>query len=40
MAEVSIEKLAADIGTSVDRLVKQFKDADIVKPDNVTCSHD
>ena len=27
MADVSIEKLASDIGTTVDRLVGQFKDA-------------
>lgn len=31
MADVSIEKLASDIGTTVDRLVGQFKDAGIVK---------
>lgn len=31
MAEVSIEKLAADIGTEVDRLVQQFKDAGLTK---------
>ncbi|MBU3023178.1 translation initiation factor IF-2 [Aestuariibacter sp. A3R04] len=31
MAEVSIEKLANDIGTTVDRLVTQFKDAGITK---------
>jgi translation initiation factor IF-2 len=31
MAEVSIEKLATDIGTSVDRLVQQFKDAGLDK---------
>ena len=31
MAEVSIEKLAEDIGTSVDRLVQQFKDAGLTK---------
>ncbi|GEA13064.1 translation initiation factor IF-2 [Alteromonas sp. KUL49] len=31
MAEVSIEKLASDIGTNVDRLVSQFKDAGITK---------
>ncbi|GGD75479.1 translation initiation factor IF-2 [Lacimicrobium alkaliphilum] len=31
MADVSIEKLAGDIGTSVDRLVKQFADAGIKK---------
>ena len=40
MAEVSIEKLAADIGTSVDRLVKQFKDADIVKAANENVTED
>jgi len=31
MAEVSIEKLASDISTTVDRLLKQFKDAGIEK---------
>merc|ERR1711976_1075102 len=31
MADVSIEKLASDIGTTVDRLVGQFKDAGIPK---------
>ncbi|GGF55032.1 translation initiation factor IF-2 [Alteromonas lipolytica] len=31
MADVSIEKLASDIGTSVDRLVSQFSDAGIKK---------
>jgi translation initiation factor IF-2 len=31
MAEVSIEKLASDIGTSVDRLVQQFKDSGVEK---------
>ena len=31
MADVSIEKLASDIGTTVDRLVGKFKDAGIVK---------
>ncbi len=31
MAEVSIEKLASDISTTVDRLLKQFKDAGIQK---------
>jgi translation initiation factor IF-2 len=38
MAEVSIEKLASDIGTSVDRLVQQFKDSGVVKTatDSVT----
>ena len=45
MAEVSIEKLATDIGTTVDRLVQQFKSAgidkvagaDIQKTKNVFC---
>jgi translation initiation factor IF-2 len=38
MAEVSIEKLATDIGTTVDRLVQQFKDSGVTKSvgDNVT----
>ncbi|MDG1253923.1 MAG: translation initiation factor IF-2 [Glaciecola sp.] len=38
MSEVSIEKLAGDIGTNVDRLVQQFKDAGLTKKigDNVT----
>ena len=38
MAEVSIEKLANDIGTTVDRLVSQFSDAGISKKagENVT----
>ena len=38
MAEVSIEKLATDIGTAVDRLLTQFKDAGIEKKasDSVT----
>ncbi|GAB54836.1 translation initiation factor IF-2 [Glaciecola punicea ACAM 611] len=38
MAEVTIEKLASDISTTVDRLLKQFKDAGIDKAaaDNVT----
>ncbi|WP_395342843.1 translation initiation factor IF-2 [Ningiella sp. W23] len=31
MAEVSIEKLASDIGTAVDRLVQQFKDSGVEK---------
>ena len=31
MAEVSVEKLASDIGTTVDRLVSQFNDAGIIK---------
>ena len=34
MAEVSLEKLAGDIGTSVDRLVQQFADAGIKKSVN------
>ncbi|MFT4993973.1 MAG: translation initiation factor IF-2 [Paraglaciecola sp.] len=40
MAEVSIEKLATDIGTSVDRLVQQFKDANIVKTANAQVTED
>jgi len=38
MAEVSVEKLASDIGTTVDRLVSQFNDAGIVNgaQDSVT----
>ena len=38
MSEVSIEKLAGDISTNVDRLVQQFKDAGLVKKagDNVS----
>lgn len=38
MAEVSIDKLAEDIGTTVDRLVQQFKDAGLTKQvgDSVT----
>jgi translation initiation factor IF-2 len=31
MSEVTLEKLASDIGTNVDRLVQQFKDAGIDK---------
>ena len=31
MAEVTIEKLASDVGTTVDRLVQQFADAGIPK---------
>ncbi|WP_018981985.1 translation initiation factor IF-2 [Salinimonas chungwhensis] len=31
MAEVSVEKLASDIGTTVDRLVSQFKEAGMSK---------
>ncbi len=34
MAEVSIEKLANDIKTTVDRLLKQFKDAGIEKSES------
>jgi translation initiation factor IF-2 len=40
MAEVSIAKLATDIGTSVDRLVQQFKDAGIVKTAEAQVSED
>ena len=38
MSEVSIEKLASDIKTPLDRLVQQFKDAGLDKKpgDNVT----
>jgi translation initiation factor IF-2 len=38
MADVSIEKLASDIGTSIDRLVQQFKESGLEKKagDNVT----
>ncbi len=38
MADVSIDKLASDIGTTVDKLVQQFKDAGISKTasDSVT----
>ena len=41
MADVSIEKLASDIGTTVDRLVGQFKDAGISKSagDPVSYTH-
>ena len=31
MAEVTIEKLASDVGTTVERLVQQFADAGISK---------
>ena len=31
MADVTIEKLASDVGTTVDRLVQQFTDAGIPK---------
>ncbi|QJR82368.1 translation initiation factor IF-2 [Alteromonas pelagimontana] len=40
MAEVSIEKLASDIGTTVDRLVSQFKDAGIDKSANTQVTED
>ena len=40
MAEVSIEKLASDIGTTVDRLVSQFKDAGITKAENDSVTED
>ncbi|AWL11567.1 Translation initiation factor IF-2 [Saliniradius amylolyticus] len=40
MAEVSVEKLAGDIGTSVDRLVKQFADAGIKKGPNDQVNED
>ena len=40
MAEVSIEKLATDIGTTVDRLVQQFKSAGIVKTAGANVTED
>ncbi|GGO74196.1 translation initiation factor IF-2 [Bowmanella pacifica] len=40
MADVSIEKLAGDIGTSVDRLVQQFADAGIEKRANDQVTED
>jgi translation initiation factor IF-2 len=40
MAEVSIEKLASDIGTAVDRLLTQFKDAGIEKSAGDTVTED
>ncbi|MBN7820140.1 translation initiation factor IF-2 [Bowmanella sp. Y26] len=40
MADVSIEKLAGDIGTSVDRLVQQFADAGIEKRQNDQVTED
>ena len=40
MAEVQIEKLANDIGTSVDRLLQQFADAGIRKGADDTVSED
>jgi len=36
MADVSITKLAEDIGTTVDRLVQQFSDAGIAKANDST----
>lgn len=40
MAEVKIEKLASDIGTSVDRLLKQLSDAGITKKAGEAVSED
>ncbi|RUO31399.1 translation initiation factor IF-2 [Aliidiomarina sanyensis] len=40
MAEVKLEKLASDIGTSVDRLLKQFSDAGIEKAVGDTVTED
>jgi translation initiation factor IF-2 len=40
MAEVTIEKLASDVGTTVDRLVQQFADAGITKAQGQTVSED
>ncbi|TRW49398.1 translation initiation factor IF-2 [Aliidiomarina halalkaliphila] len=40
MAEVKIEKLASDIGTSVDRLLQQLSDAGIKKSAGETVSED
>ena len=40
MAEVSIEKLASDIGTTVDRLLTQFKDAGIAKSESDSVTED
>lgn len=40
MAEVSIEKLATDIGTTVDRLVQQFKSAGIEKAVGASVTED
>jgi translation initiation factor IF-2 len=40
MAEVSIEKLATDIGTSVDRLIQQFNSAGIVKTAGANVNED
>ena len=40
MAEVTIEKLASDVGTTVDRLVQQFADAGIKKVAGQVVSED
>lgn len=40
MAEVTIEKLASDVGTTVDRLVQQFADAGISKQAGQVVSED
>lgn len=40
MAEVQIEKLAGDIGTSVDRLLQQFADAGITKAKDDTVTEE
>ena len=40
MAEVTIEKLASDVGTTVDRLVQQFADAGIAKQSGQMVSED
>ncbi|SNY54124.1 bacterial translation initiation factor 2 (bIF-2) [Arsukibacterium tuosuense] len=40
MAEVTIEKLASDVGTTVDRLVQQFADAGITKAAGQQVSED
>ncbi|MFN4056132.1 MAG: translation initiation factor IF-2, partial [Alishewanella aestuarii] len=40
MAEVTIEKLASDVGTTVDRLVQQFADAGITKAQGQTVTED
>ncbi|MCC5855911.1 MAG: translation initiation factor IF-2 [Idiomarina sp.] len=40
MAEVKIEKLASDIGTSVDRLLKQFSEAGITKKEGDSVTED
>jgi translation initiation factor IF-2 len=40
MAEVTIEKLASDVGTTVDRLVQQFADAGITKAQGQSVTED